>query len=969
MTSRKRKHPAFEVIGSNDLSEYRSKGTHYRHIKSGCEIYHVENDDPENLFCFAFPTPPEDSTGVAHIMEHTVLCGSERFDIKDPFITLYRGSMNSYLNAGTGSDDTIFPAASLVEKDFFNLMMIYGDSVFFPLLKKEAFEQEGHHLEFDDMGKLNRVGIVYNEMRGDYASFDSIVSESSYTSLYTEGPLQYDAGGDPEHIPELSYEQFKDFHKSYYHPVNCRIFLYGNIPAEKTLDFLDENFLNRFDKKEIIIDFPLQKRWDKPIRKIVPGPSSEEETGCTHSINWLLEPVHKLKELTALRVLSAILLGHSGAPLQLAIEQSSLGDDLSPVSGLDLALYESLFSVGVRGAEQDKAEEFEELVFSTLKDIVKNGLSRELIEGTFRRQEFREREIRGGIPFGYRLMHKSIRGWLHGLKPADTMHFEDPINEIRKEALKEGFFENMIEKYLINNRHRSLVTVYPDSELLDRKEAEFRKELDEIQASLTADEETRIKEDNRKLREFQETPDDPTVIPCLHKNDIPTKIITIPSSHEETSSMTLFTHDFFTNGILYLDMLFPLSGLTNEEVLWLPFFTQVFFEMGVPGLDYQKASQELSLKLGGVSASIEAGRPLGSDTLISHMVIRVKMLRSQMAEAMDLVERFMRDVDFSDSRRLTELMAELKNDYRSSFVPSGTSYAVSHTVRAYSPATVLEEKWFGLEQYFHLNRFENSEENAAKLGRTFLTMKNKILQGNKTVVNITSDNREGEKLLARTKVLLKRLHGTAGGAPLNSLSEKGPVVDAFQISANVAYIGASLPGAMLGTREYCSQLMVTHLLKTGFLWEEVRMKGGAYGASASLSGLDGYFTFSSYRDPQIINTIETFRQGLISYPKTFTQEDLDRTLIGVIGRDLRPLAPLDKGIIAMRRKLYNITDELRQKNRDILLSLTLDELKKTALDLGERWDQFTLTVISGERLLDEASEEWGGLKSNRQTLL
>lgn len=962
-------HRAFDFLGSHDLSEYRSRGDHYLHRKSGCQVFHVANDDPENLFCFAFSTPPENSTGVAHIMEHTVLCGSQRFDIKDPFITLYRGSMNTYLNAGTGSTDTIYPAASVVEKDFFNLMMIYGDAVFFPLLKKEAFRQEGHHLEFDDQGRLIRTGIVYNEMKGDYSSFDSVVSEMSYSSLYKTGPLRFDAGGDPDHIPELTYEDFCAFHDTYYHPTNCRIFLYGNIPAEKTLAFLDENFLSSFDRRDLTLNLPLQERWQTPETRVVPGPASEDDSGCTHSVNWLLEPVEKVDELTALRVLSAILLGHSGAPLQMAVEQSELGDDLSPVSGIDLALYETLFSVGIRGAEKDRAKDFEELVFSTLESIVKEGLSPELVEGTFRRQEFREREIRGGIPFGYRLMHKSIRGWLHGLGPVDTMRFEEPLARVRDEARTPGYFENLIEKYLLRNPHRSLVTIYPDGEMLSRRDQAQQEELSRVQSVLDPKEKEAIDAENAALLAFQEKPDDPSVIPCLQRDDIPRRIITIPSRWETRGAITHFTHEFFTNGVLYLDMYFPLEDMSRDELRWLPFFSQVFFEVGTSDWEYYEASKMISLKLGGISAALEAGSNLESGELISHLVIRAKMLKGQMDEAMDLVEHFLHRVDFADVRRLKELLAELKNDYKSSFVPSGSSYAVSHTVRGVSPSTALDEMWYGLEQYYHLMGTENSEAEAEKLGRLFRSLKDKILRLGKCQVNITSDPGRGGELAARVEGLLARLETSRPGKPIFPDIPDGVKTDAFQITADVSYLGAALPGAMLGTREYCAQLVLTHLLKTGYLWEEVRMKGGAYGASVSLSGLDGYLAFSSYRDPRVLETVEAFRKGLTEYPESLTQADLDRALIGLIGRELKPLAPMEKGLIAMRRTLYSITDEMRQAKRDMLLDLTVDEVKRAGRELGEKWADLTLTVIAGKAMLDAASESMGDLKANRKILL
>jgi Zn-dependent M16 (insulinase) family peptidase len=406
---------AYQLIQQDQLQEFKSGGSLYRHTKSGAQIYHMANQDNENSFAFSFHTPPPDDSGVPHILEHTVLCGSESFPIKDPFITLYKGSMHTFLNAFTAPEFTVYPASTVVEKDFFNLMRIYGDAVFFPLLRREAFMQEGHHVGLDEQGKAQRVGIVYNEMKGSYSSHESLLVEHSFRALFPGDPLSRDSGGDPGYIPDLTYEQFVDFHKKHYHPSNCRIFLYGDIPVQKSLDFLDKHFLSRFESAEP----PLPNReiipWNKPEIMEFPAPKGESD-GCSHSVNWLLSPAWQPEERVALQVLAQILMGHGGSPLQMAIQQSPLGEDLSPVSGLELDVGHILFTLGIRGSARENAQAFKELVFNELQKLCDHGISDEQINGALGLVEFREREIRGGTPLGLRLMGRLSRSWGSVLK-------------------------------------------------------------------------------------------------------------------------------------------------------------------------------------------------------------------------------------------------------------------------------------------------------------------------------------------------------------------------------------------------------------------------------------------------------------------------------------------------------------------------------------------------------------------------
>ncbi|MBT3271817.1 MAG: peptidase M16, partial [Spirochaetales bacterium] len=457
----------FRLSRINDIKEYASKGLLLEHEASGCNAYHLSNDDKENLFAFVFRTPPSDNTGAAHILEHSVLSGSRGFGVKDPFIALMKGSVNTFLNAMTYPDKTVFPAASTVPKDYFNLLRVYGDSVFFPLLKKEIFHQEGRRFVLNDSGELEVDGVVFNEMKGNYSNHESIVGEWSYRSLFPESPYRFDSGGEPQAIVDLTYQDFLNLHALWYHPSNCQIFLYGNIPTEKSLGFIEENFLSEFTRKEIDTSIPFQPPFSSPMELVLSSPLAKDDSPdgkATVTLNWIVGNIDDAYRVLCLEVLSEILLGNSGSPMQKAIVESGLGEDLSPVSGLDTDTRELVFSFGIRGSDPERIKPFEELVMGELRKLAEEGLPSDAISGALRRVEFRNREIRGGVPFGLRLMGKTLRGWLHGKEPETSLEFSPWMEKLKKDAAVDGFFERFITSIFLENSQRSIVTVLPSYE-------------------------------------------------------------------------------------------------------------------------------------------------------------------------------------------------------------------------------------------------------------------------------------------------------------------------------------------------------------------------------------------------------------------------------------------------------------------------------------------------------------------------
>ena len=584
-------HAAYRRLESRDLPDYNGTGTRYRHEASGAEVFHLANEDPENMFAFAFATYPEDSTGVAHILEHTVLSGSERFPVKDPFLQLLKGSVNTFLNAMTYPDKTVYPAASPVAKDLFNMMKVYGDAVFFPLLKGELFRQEGHRLQFDGDGSLERTGIVYNEMKGNYSSHDSVVGERCFQSLFPDTVYRHDSGGDPAIIPQLTYEQFTAFHRRYYHPSNARIVLYGNIPAAEYLEFLHTEFLSRFEAQSPIAPPARQPRWTAPrlVEATYPLEGVDDlSRRSSVTVNWLLFPVTDARRILATAVLSDILLGHSGSPLTKALVDSGIGQDLSPVVGLEVELHEAVFSVGLRGTDGGRKDEIEALVFDTLRRLADEGVPTDTIEGSLRRVEFGNREMKGG-PNGLRVMGRALRGWMYGGGPMDALDFGRYIAELREALVADGrLFEKMIVELLLDNPHRSTVVVRPDAEQLKRESRALERELNELNESLSVEDRGRIEGDSKDLTALQETPDDPAAladIPFLRLADIPREVRTVPydTATLPNGSASLYLHKEFTNGILYLDVAFDFGALSPREESLLNLLGAAYTEVGLPG--------------------------------------------------------------------------------------------------------------------------------------------------------------------------------------------------------------------------------------------------------------------------------------------------------------------------------------------------------------------------------------------------
>jgi len=975
----------FCIIDIVELAEMRATGIWARHQKCGAEVFHVVNDDSENLFAFAFATSPEDNTGVAHILEHSALCGSERYPLKDAFLVLAQGSLQTFLNAWTFPDKTVYPASSVNEHDYFNLMSVYGDAVFRPLLSEWTFMQEGHRYEFAKDNKLSITGVVYNEMKGAYSSLDAYAGLWSVKAVMPDTPYSFESGGNPEHIPQLSWEGLKNFHRRRYSPANCRIFLAGNIPTEKQLAFLNEQF---FSSTEGGITSPFiakQKRWPAPQEFRVPCPAGASEDGDskpTVFISWLCCDTVDIGENIALAALTEILLGHDGSPLMRTLIESGLGEDITPVSGLESELGETLFVAGLRevgGPAEETGKKVEALILGELRRLAAEGIPQGEIEAALLFMEFSQREVkRSHGPFSLVWMRRALRTWLHGGKPWDGLLLT-PALEALKRRLGENsrYFESLIQKYLLDNPHRALVILEPRKDFLPQQEARLAEELAKTEQGLSDAEKNRITEKSAALEKIQSEGDSPealATIPHLSRKDLSPEPEMIPRCLENLRGIPALCHDLYTNGITYIDLAFPLDILPPEDYSWLPFFARAAISVGLPGMDYGEVSSLLARTVGGFNAILHTGSaapttdspvtqtPSGEFALAGRdwIIYRIKCLDEQTAPALDIVQRLIHEADFSDHRRIRDLVLEMKNDLRSGFAPSGHSYASCRAGRFSSVSAQTGEIWNGISQLEFAHRL--AELDTAEAAAKLQYLREAIASGG-LIANMSGSAaalKSGGALIAQR---FSRI-----GPPRAGIGDRGlgigdqesvPIKEVFASpSLQIGFAAMTLRAAAFDTPAQTAETVLAHQLSTGALWEDIRMKGGAYGASASSDSLEHCFSLSTYRDPNPLRSLDSFSAILKINDITAQNDDLEKIIIGCYSRETRPRSPSEKGITDFLRFISRIENDYRRRRLRRLIAVSAGDIRAAQKELAAQTAGGRV-IITGMKGAEQAAKTLG----------
>lgn len=963
----------FKVERMEDIPELRSQAVVLVHEKTGARVLHLFNEDPNNLFSIAFRTPVYDNTGVPHILEHSVLCGSRKFPAKDPFQELLKGSLQTFLNAMTYPDKTVYPVSSQVEKDFFNLVDVYCDATLHPLLTENVFFQEGWHFDVEEPdGPINIKGIVYNEMKGVFSDFSSHVSRKTMSGLLPDTTYFFESGGEPEHITGLTFAAFKDFHAKYYHPSNSFIFLYGNIPTEKTLQFLEEKYFFEFEALSIHSEVKPQKLWENPSRMEIQAPAPKGDDGtATVAVSWVLgnsaDPVHNLLG----RIFSRYLIGTESSPLKRALIDSGLGEDVDDITGFEQDLIQGIFSVGLRKTRPEYADKVKALIFETLEKEVKGGLDEELLEGSIRRTEFKLREITGGArhPYNLRLAERCYRSWLYGGDPLAHLKFEGPLAFIKSEKKKgHAYFINKMKEFFLENPHHLLSIIKASSEMGKRLESLTQRQVQELSKDFSAGEKRKCYELSKELLAEQKrtsSPETKATLPKLSKTDLPPRDLDVPTTEMVLSTVPVFAHPLFTSGVVYLDMGFDCEGVPYDLLPLLPLYSELIARCGAAGLSYEEMSKRVGLSTGGLSSSVFCQAKAGDPSqFLFKCFIGGKVLPERFQDLLEIFSDLILAPDLSNSKQIKDLLFEMRNDLNSSVISAGHAFAMDHAAARLCRSKHVDETLNGVMQLRFLDsliRKNNMEELVEKMKAVHSMMANK----NSCVASITADNPEA--FMKPLESFLGRLpqKGVPTATQISIPDSKGPF-RGIEISSSVNFVAKAWKLDTVSPEAMAHYVLLSKNLSTGYLWDKIRVEGGAYGGMAMAKSAHPVFICASYRDPNLSRTLENFEKGLEEAASGLDFERVDQSIIGTIGMIDKPDTPQSRGFGETVALLCGRTMEFRQALRESVLRATPDDLRKAAQNLLEGPDT-AVTVLGSPTAFDAAEKE--GMGFSREPLL
>jgi hypothetical protein len=953
----------FEQVRQQHIPEINSRATLYRHIKTGARLLSLENDDENKVFGINFATAPFDSTGVAHILEHSVLCGSRKYPSKEPFVELLKGSLNTFLNAFTYPDKTCYPVASQNLQDFYNLIDVYLDAVFYPRITPHTLQQEGWHYELDSPeAPLTYKGVVFNEMKGVYSSPDNLLGRYSQQSLFPNNAYGLDSGGDPKRIPELTYEKFKAFHQACYHPSNAFIYFYGDDNPEQRLKLLDE-CLRAFEPQEPRKPVDLQPRLRETRRVEYGYDAGEQEAGSKKgyfTLNWVLNETTELETTLALNILSHILVGTSAAPLRKALIDSGLGEDLAG-GGLEDELRQVSFSTGLKGIAVEDAPKVEALILGTLERLAREGIDRDTVEASLNTIEFALRENNtGGYPRGLALMLRSLRTWLNGGDPLAPLAFEAPLEHLKRAWKADPrYFEKLIQQHFLDNPHRSAVLLKPDPEAGKRAEAEEKARLEAVRKSMSEADVKAVMEKARELKRLQETPDPPEVvatIPMLKLADLDRKNKVIPLALSEAHGTKVLSHDIATNGIVYLDLAFDLHALPQRLLSYVTLFGRSLLEMGTDKEDFVKLSQRIGRKTGGINPSSLTATVRQTGAATTWFLLRGKATTAQAQDLLDILRDVLLTVKLDNRERFRQMVLEERAGLEGGLVPGGHGVVNRRLRSRLNPADLVSEQLNGLEYLFFLRKLtERIEQDWGSVLADLEAVRQRLINRTSLVCNFTLDGAHTPAFEKQLSAFVATLPAAARQSETWSAPERARP-EGLTIPAQVNYVGKGANLYKHGYTLHGSALVVTHYLGTAWLWEKVRVQGGAYGGFASFDQRSGVFSFLSYRDPNLLSTLETYDKT-VDYLRglELSQDELTKAIIGVVGDLDTYLLPDARGYVSLVRHLAGDTEETRQKLRDEVLSTSAADFKRFGDALAQVRDHGTVVVLGSEKSISEAN--------------
>lgn len=964
----------YEILDEHRIEDVQSDGFILRHKKSGARIAILSNNDDNKVFYIGFRTPPEDETGVPHIIEHTTLCGSKKFPVKDPFIELAKGSLNTFLNAMTYPDKTVYPVASCNDQDFKNLMDVYLDAVFNPNITKykEIFKQEGWHYELtgkDDELKIN--GVVYNEMKGAYSSPDEVLSSQIYRSLFPDNTYSKDSGGNPEYIPKLTYEAYLDFYHKYYHPSNSYIYLYGDMDVVERLEWLDKEYLSLYDYKKVNSEINKQPAFDeiKNVEaeySITMDDSQENKTYLSYNRvvgDSLDEMIYQ-----AFDVLDYALVSSPGAPVKQALIDAGIGDDV--YGSYDAGILQPVFSFVAKNANASQADEFESIIENTLKEVVKTGINKEALLAGINSSEFKFREADfGQFPKGLLFGLNCLDSWLFDdMKPFIHLECLDTFAKLRK-AVDTDYFEKLIQEYLLDNTHGSSVTVKPKRGLGNEREEALAKELSDYKASLSDEEIKKLIEDTEHLKKYQEEPssdEDLRKLPMLTRADMKKNAMPFSNIEDELLDVKVVRHDIESNGIDYISFLFDAGDFAQSELGYLGFFTNALGLVSTEKYSYTDLANATNIYTGGISTGT-ASHPDIKDrnNFVFKFEVKLKVLEKNLDKALELMEQMLLSSDFTDTKRLGELVAQIKARLQANLSSSGHLVAAMRSMSSFSRYALYQDELKGIAFYRSICHIEKElSESPKSVSDKLAAIAKKLFARNRMLISFTGNN----EAYGNAKPSLEKVI-----AGFNKMSTVGNQAEVHFNTAKEAFIDASQIQYVAKTGdficegyEYTGALRLLRIiLSYDYLWINVRVKGGAYGCmNTFLRSGESYFV--SYRDPNLSDTLDVYDR-IPEYIKSFSPEERDMTkyIIGTFSALDTPMNPEAKGSRSLSAYLEGITYEQIQKERNEILNAQPEDIRRLA-DLVEAvLKKDSICVIGNENMIKESA----GLFENVEKLI
>lgn len=966
---------AYEVQKEEDLKGIKAKGYLLRHRKSGARVVYIENDDNNKVFSIGFRTPPSDSTGVPHIMEHSVLCGSRNFPAKDPFVELVKGSLNTFLNAMTYPDKTVYPVASCNDQDFQNLMHVYMDAVFYPNIyeHEEIFRQEGWSYQLDSAeDKLKYNGVVYNEMKGAFSSPEGVLDRVILNTLFPDTSYANESGGDPEVIPELTYEQFLDFHRKYYHPSNSYIYLYGDMDIEEKLHWLDQEYLGKYDREPVDSRIRFQEPFAEMQEKVIPysiASEESEEDNTYLSYNKVVGTSLDKELYLAFQILDYALLSAPGAPLKKALTDAGIGKDI--MGSYDNGIYQPIFSVIAKNANEEQKEEFIQVIEDVLRASVKNGIDTKAIEAGINYYEFRYREADfGNYPKGLMYGLQMMDSWLYDEeKPFIHIEALDTF-EFLKKQIGTGYYEELIQKYLLDNPHGAIVIVTPEKGRTARMEAELEEKLQKYKESLTAEEVEAFVQKTQALEAYQSEPESEEnleKIPVLKREDISREIEPIINEEMTLAGVPVIFHEIETNGIGYVDVLFDMSLVEEQDLPYVGILQSVLGIIDTKRYDYGTLFNEINVNTGGISTSLELYNDVTNireKAFKATFEIKGKALYGKLPVAFDMMREILMESKLNDGKRIREILAMLKPRLLMKFQSSGHVTAVLRAQSYASPAAKLKDMTNGIAFYETVSYIEEHfEEEKEKLSEKLIDLSKKLFCGDNMMLSYTAAREGLEGLEEMVEKLKNSLHTRTAEEDKRCVIHCEKKNEGFKTASKVQYVAKAGNFIDQGVAYTGALQILKVIMSYDYLWQNIRVKGGAYGCMSNFNRIgEGYFV--SYRDPNLKRTLDVY-DGVVDYLKNFTvsERDMTKYIIGTMSGIDQPMTPASKGERSMNLYMNKVSAEMIREERNQILDAEQDDIRALYKVAEAVLQADQMCVIGGEDKIEEEKELFKTLTS------